>query len=195
MRVLVTGHKGFIGTILVPMLIAEHHYVVGLDSDLYRNSTFGDRPGEIPEITKDVRDVELSDLDHRFDAVIALAALSNDMLGNLNPTLTYEINHAATVRLAKMAKQLGVPRFLFSSSCSSYGAAGDQILDETAEFNPVTPYAKSKVMVERDVSQLADADFSPTFLRNEEYRKALAFQYGLGFTESSHVSLEWPFGI
>jgi nucleoside-diphosphate-sugar epimerase len=101
-----------------------------------------------------------------YEAVIHLAALSNDPLGNLDPALTYEINHVASVRLARMAKQAGVQRFLFSSSCSTYGAAGDDILTEEATFNPVTPYGRSKVLVEQDVSALADSNFSPTFLRN-----------------------------
>jgi len=165
MRVLVTGHKGYIGTVLVPMLTAEGHEVVGLDSDLYRECTFGDRLDDIPEMTKDVRDIELSDLDG-YDAVIHLAALSNDPLGDLNPALTDEINHRASVRLAELAKEAGINRFLFSSSCSIYGAAGDELVDENAEFNPVTPYGRSKLRVEQDVSKLADSDFSPTYLRN-----------------------------
>jgi nucleoside-diphosphate-sugar epimerase len=165
MKILVTGHKGYIGTILSPILIAEGHEVVGLDSDLYRRCTFGEHLSEIPEMRKDIRDVELADLDG-FEAVIHLAALSNDPLGNLKPQLTYEINHASSVCLAELAKQAGISRFLFSSSCSTYGAAGDEMLTEEAEFNPVTPYGQSKVMVERDVSKLADVAFSPTFLRN-----------------------------
>ena len=165
MRILVTGHNGYIGTILAPMLVADGHEVVGLDSDLYRRCTLGDSIPQIPEICKDIRDVVAADLEG-FDAVIHLAALSNDPLGNLNPDLTYEINHRASVQLAKLAKQVGVSRFLFSSSCSTYGAAGDQMLTEEAEFNPVTPYGKSKVFVERDLSELADDNFSPTFLRN-----------------------------
>ncbi len=165
MRILVTGHNGYIGTILAPMLVADGHEVVGLDSDLYRRCTLGNSLPEIPEICKDIRDVVAADL-KGFDAVIHLAALSNDPLGNLNPDLTYEINHRASVQLAKLAKQVGVSRFLFSSSCSTYGAAGDQMLTEEAEFNPVTPYGESKVFVERDVSELADDNFSPTFLRN-----------------------------
>ncbi|UCG51274.1 MAG: NAD(P)-dependent oxidoreductase [Candidatus Latescibacterota bacterium] len=165
MKVLVTGHKGYIGTILVPMLIAEGHEVVGYDSDLYRRCTFGEGMVEIPEIRKDMRDVEPVDLDG-VDAVHHLAGLSNDPLGDLNPTLTYEINHKASVRLAEMAKKAGVRRFVFSSSCSNYGAAGDDLIDEDGEFNPVTPYGESKVMVEHDLSRLADDNFSPTFLRN-----------------------------
>ena len=165
MRILVTGHNGYIGTILSPMLIAAGHDVIGLDSDLYRRCTFGDGMPQIQGIRKDIRDAEPSDLEG-FDAVIHLAALSNDPLGNLNPELTYEINHKASVRLAKLAKQVGVTRFLFSSSCSTYGAAGDQMLTEEAEFHPVTPYGELKVFVERDVLELADENFSPTFLRN-----------------------------
>jgi nucleoside-diphosphate-sugar epimerase len=150
---------------MVPMLLAAQHEVVGLDSDLYRNSTFGTEMPTIPELKKDLRDVETSDL-KGFDAVIHLAGLSNDPLGDLNPSLTYEINHLASVRLAKLAKDAGVSRYLFSSSCSNYGAAGDDWLTESSAFNPVTPYGISKVRVEQDVARMADDDFSPTFLRN-----------------------------
>jgi nucleoside-diphosphate-sugar epimerase len=165
MRILVTGHKGYIGTILVPMLVKANFEVTGLDSDLYARCTFGEGIYEIPEIKKDIRDVEPSDLEG-FDAVIHLAALSNDPLGNLNPDLTYEINHHASMVLAKLSKQVGVSRFLFSSSCSTYGAAGETMLTEEADFNPVTPYGRSKVLVEHEVAELADDNFSPTFLRN-----------------------------
>lgn len=171
MKVLVTGHKGYIGTIMVPMLVDEGFDVVGLDSDLYRNSTFGANISsvakimDIPEIIQDVRDVNAGDL-AGFDAIIHLAGLSNDPLGNLNPDLTFEINHRASVRLAKLAKEAGVSRFVFSSSCSNYGAGGDDMIDESGAFNPVTPYGQSKVRVEQDVALLADDDFSPTFLRN-----------------------------
>jgi nucleoside-diphosphate-sugar epimerase len=167
MRVLVTGHMGYIGTVLVPMLIAAGHDVVGLDSDLYKQCTFGgkDEIQDIPALKKDIRDVEASDLEG-FEAVIHLAALSNDPLGDLNPALTYEINHAASVRLAKLAKEMGINRFIFSSSCSTYGAAGEDLLNEEAPFNPVTPYGISKVRVEQDVAKLADSHFTPTFLRN-----------------------------
>lgn len=165
MRILVTGHNGYIGTVLTPLLKTAGHEVVGLDSDLYTRCTFGDGIPNVTEIKKDIRDVVLSDLDG-FDAVIHLAALSNDPLGNLNPSLTYEINYEASVHLAKLAKQVGIHRYLFSSSCSTYGAAGDAMLTEDAGFNPVTPYGHSKVMVEREVAKLADDNFSPTFLRN-----------------------------
>lgn len=165
MRILVTGHKGYIGTVMTPMLVAEGHEVVGLDSDLYRFCTFGDPAPDVPQIIKDVRDVQASDLEG-CDAVVHLAGLSNDPLGDLNPDLTYEINHVASVRLARLAKAVGITRFIFSSSCSNYGAAGEKILSEDAEFNPVTPYGHSKVRVEQDVAKLADAHFSPTFLRN-----------------------------
>jgi nucleoside-diphosphate-sugar epimerase len=165
MRVLVTGHLGYIGTAMIPMLLAEGFDVVGLDSDLYRDCTFGDGLRGVRELRKDIRDVEASDLEG-FDAVIHLAGLSNDPLGDLNPALTYEINHVASVRLAQLAKDVGVHRFIFSSSCSNYGAGGENLLNEESAFNPVTPYGISKVLVERDVAKLADSDFSPTFLRN-----------------------------
>lgn len=165
MKILVTGHKGFIGTVMVPMLVREGFEVTGLDTDLYRYCTYGDPPLDVPEILKDVRDVEKEDL-RGFDAIIHLAALSNDPLGSLNPDVTYDINYHASVRLAEIAREVGVRRFLFASSCSMYGKAGDAMLDETADFNPVTPYAMSKVYVERDVSAMASDSFSPVFLRN-----------------------------
>ena len=150
---------------MVPMLLDKGYDVVGLDTDLYARSTFGEGIVEIPELKKDVRDVELQDLEG-FNAVFHLAGLSNDPLGNLNPELTEKINHIASVKIAKLAKQAGVERFIFSSSCSNYGAGGEDWLNEESAFNPVTPYGVSKVKVEQDVSQLADDNFSPTFLRN-----------------------------
>jgi nucleoside-diphosphate-sugar epimerase len=167
MRVLVTGHNGYVGTVMVPMLAAAGHDVVGLDTNLYRGATFGKENGghKIPSINKDIRDVNGTDLDG-FDAVIHLAALSNDPLGDLDPELTHEINYLATVRMAQIAKKMGVKRFIFSSSCSNYGAGGNDWLDESSEFNPVTPYGISKVHSEMDLSKLSDDSFSPTLLRS-----------------------------
>jgi nucleoside-diphosphate-sugar epimerase len=166
MNILVTGDKGYIGAVMVPMLLREKHTVSGLDCDWFEDSAFGKLLSEAPSKKKDLRDVQSSDL-VGFDAVIHLAGLSNDPLGDLNPELTYEINHAASVRLAKLAKENGVKRFLFSSSCSTYGAAGGEaLLNENAELRPVTPYGRSKVLVEQDLVKLADTGFSPTFLRN-----------------------------
>lgn len=166
MKVLLSGHLGYIGTVMAPMLRAAGHEVTGIDANLYRRCTFaeGGEIIEIPSFIKDLRDLEPRDLEG-FDAVIHLAALSNDPLSDLNPDLTYAINHRASVKLAELAKQAGVERFLFASSCSNYGKSGDNMIDETGELNPVTAYGQSKVWVERDVSKLADDSFSPTFLR------------------------------
>ena len=164
MRVLLTGHKGYIGTRLAPLLLERDHRVVGLDTDFYVACTFGAPPVAVPDIVCDVRDVTLEALEG-FDAVIHLAGLSNDPLGDYDPALTYAINQQASVRLAQLAKQAGIERFLFASSCSNYGSAGDEFLDETAQFNPVTPYGISKANVELAVAPLADERFSPTFLR------------------------------
>ena len=166
MRVLVTGHNGYIGSVMVEVLGRAGHDVVGLDTYLFEDCTFGAERLQVPAVRADVRDVNVAQL-AGFDAVIHLAALSNDPLGNLNPQITYDINHLASVRLARLAREAGVRRFLFASSCSLYGvAADDGLLTEEAAFNPVTPYGESKVLVERDVSRLATDRFSPVFLRN-----------------------------
>jgi len=165
MRILLTGHKGYIGSVAVPIFRLAGHEVVGLDSDLFSGCDFGKAPDEIPEILKDLRDLDQNDLED-FDGVLHFAALSNDPLGDLDPALTYAINHSASVRLAELAKAAGVKRFVFSSSCSTYGAAGDEFLDENASLNPVTPYGESKVLAERDIARLADDRFSPVFMRN-----------------------------
>lgn len=166
MRVLVTGHNGYIGSVMTGVLQQAGHEVVGLDSHLFEGCAFEPPGCDVPAMRLDIRDVTPGDL-QGFDAVVHLAALSNDPLGNLEPQHTYEINHRASVRLGRLAREAGTRRFLYSSSCSIYGTAGgDELVDETAPMRPVTPYAKSKVAVEDDLHDLADGDFSPVYLRN-----------------------------
>jgi nucleoside-diphosphate-sugar epimerase len=172
MRVLLTGHKGYLGTVMAPVLTAAGHEVVGLDSGLFERCVLGPAPNDPPGHTVDLRDVHLNHLSD-VDAVVHLAALSNDPLGALAPDLTYDINHRASTRLARMARDAGVSRFLYASTCSVYGASGDAgLVGEDAPLRPATPYAESKVRVEDDLHELADDHFTPVYLRN-----ATAFGY------------------
>ncbi|MGH7179408.1 MAG: NAD-dependent epimerase/dehydratase family protein, partial [Tepidisphaeraceae bacterium] len=173
MKILVTGHLGYIGTVLVPMLLKLGHDVTGMDADWYNRCTYGD-PTQIvavKNIHKDIRQATVSDF-HGFDTVMHLAALSNDPLGNYDADLTDEINHKAAVRLGELSKQAGVRHFIFSSTCSNYGMAGDHFIDENGGLNPYTPYAKAKVAAELGLKQLCDSKFSVTLMRS-----ATAFGY------------------
>ena len=166
MRVLVTGHKGYIGSIMVPMLQEKGYEVVGFDNDFFNGCTFGNyKISDIPYVKKDIRNIQKSDL-QKCDAIIHLCALSNDPLGYFNPLITDEINHRASIKLAKLAKKAGVQRYMYASTCSIYGASKDDMVNEKSKPHPVTPYAVSKVRTEKDVSKLANTNFSPTFLRS-----------------------------
>lgn len=165
MRVLVTGHRGYIGSVMAPMLRAAGHDVVGMDSGLFRGSRFAAGEVDLPEFALDIRDAQAEHLEG-FDAVVHLAALSNDGLSNRDPGVTREINDTASIRLAQLAKQAGVSRFLFSSSCSIYGHSGGSLAGEDAPIDAITPYTISKAHVEQEVAKLASDGFSPTYLRN-----------------------------
>lgn len=164
MRVLVTGHTGYIGSRLTPMLLEAGHEVTGLDTDLFRDCTFVGELADVPHIRRDVRDVTVEDVSG-FDAIIHLAALSNDPLGDYDPSLTVSINEKGSIRVAEMAKQAGVSRFLFASSCSNYGAAGQDFMTEDSPLDPITPYGVSKVAVEKALAPMADETFCPVYLR------------------------------
>ena len=165
MRVLVTGHNGYIGSVMVDVLARAGHDVVGVDTYLYEDCTFGEERIAVPALRTDVRDLEVSALSG-FDAVIHLAALSDHPHGKVDPQITADVNHHASVRLARLAREAGVKRFLFASSCSLYsGSAHGALLTEEAEFNPATRSAESKLLVEQSVSLLATGRFTPVFLR------------------------------
>ena len=165
MRVLVAGDRGYIGAVLVPFLRAAGHEVDGYDVGLYEGCDLGPVDSIGDRVPRDIRDADAHELSG-YDAVVCLAALSNDPLGHLNPDITYAINLRGTLRLAAAAKQAGVSRFLFASSCSLYGAAGSAAVAEDAELLPVTPYGETKILAERGLSELAGDNFSPTYLRN-----------------------------
>jgi nucleoside-diphosphate-sugar epimerase len=165
MRVLVAGDRGYLGAVIVPFLQRAGHDVIGLDVGWYDGCDFGPPPSDYEQRSGDIRDAHPDDL-VGLDSVVNLAAISNDPVGDLNPRATYSVNAEGAIHLGRMAKAAGVSRYVFSSSCSLYGAAADEPCTEDAPFNPVTPYGESKVMAEAGLSELADESFSPTYLRN-----------------------------
>ena len=164
-KLLITGNRGYIGSVLARMAIEAGYQVRGLDSDLFSGCDLGVTPPECEQVVKDIRDVDIADIEG-VDAVLHFAGLCNDPLGNVAPELTLDINHKASVEIARLSKQAGAKVFIFASSCSMYGASGDQMIDETGTLQPLTPYARSKAMVEEAVSAMATRNFSPVFLRN-----------------------------
>lgn len=169
MKILVTGTEGYIGALLAPMLMKKGHDVTGLDTGFYRDgwlySAQSDTPMQPKMINRDLRNISAEDLEG-FDVVVHLAELSNDPLGQNNPEITHKINHQGSVNIARLCKEVGIERFVYTSSCSVYGAGSGDFLDETSPVNPQTAYAECKVKVEKDVSEMADSSFSPVFLRN-----------------------------
>ncbi len=163
--ILVTGHLGYLGSVMVPHFLDAGYDVIGLDTGYYAEGNFVPERANVPEIRKDIRDVTSADL-RSFYAVVHLAALSNDPVGSLDPSWTDDINHRASVRLAEVARESGVRRFLFSSSCIMYGTSSSEFVDEDSPLAPSTEYARSKVMSEMEIRQLASDSFSPTYLRN-----------------------------
>jgi nucleoside-diphosphate-sugar epimerase len=166
MRILITGCDGYLGSLLGPELSRQGFEIVGIDTGFYREGTLFRAGGTTPRtMSKDIREITVSDL-QGFDAVVHLAELSNDPLGQLAPEITMEINHRGSVRLAEQARKAGVERFVYTSSCSVYGVSDQEFVDESSPVNPLTAYARCKTLVEHDVNGLADDNFCPVFLRN-----------------------------
>ena len=166
MKILVTGTEGYLGCLLAPLLIEKGHEVIGVDTGYYKVGwLYNGTQATAKTLNKDIRHISLEDL-QGVEAIVHMAELSNDPTGQLSPNITYDINHVGSVRLAKLAKQAGVRRFVYMSSCSVYGVATEGDVTEESPVNPQTAYAECKTMVERDVKPLASDDFSPTFMRN-----------------------------